>query len=561
MVGCGASESNNVATPSNTDGTRAISEADIIQISGGRLYAMSKSGTVSIVDVSEAAHLALMKQTTLEGTPFEMYLRGSSLVTMVDVPSTTGNAFSEIVSLDANLSTIGKVAVPGSIADSRIIGNVLYLATYLDAPPRTTVTSFDVSDTSHVAQIDQRNFQSNAPDSYNLPWGSTWTRSIFVNDARLYVGGHADVDPNDYSSTKPEGIIDVVDITDPSGHFGDGAHLVVAGAVLSRWQMDERNGVFRVISQTGAGRTGNGEAMPEVATFTIKSSKSFKPLGKTTLTLPRQEGLRTVAFDDDRAYAITYNQTDPLFTIDLSDPRHPTQRGQLSMPGFMFYLQPHGDRVIGLGIDRTDSNGSLNVSLFDVSDMDSPKMLARAAFAASSFTEDYEILNGELPEDQDRIQKAFRVFDDGTVVAPFASAAGCGDTQSGVEVLKWSGDALDDVATLPMENHPRRAFENNGEIVAVSDSNVRSFLVTPSSASRTADVVIGTCEEDTSSISTYYGGGDYPGECDVSAPGRKASGAGFFALALASLVFARRRAVLSSARGQRRDRSDVPRAG
>ena len=47
-------------------------------------------------------------------------------------------------------------------------------------------------------------------------------------------------------------------------------------------------------------------------------------------------------FDGPRAYAITYNQTDPMFVIDLSDPRAPRQRGALYMPGFMFYLEPYG---------------------------------------------------------------------------------------------------------------------------------------------------------------------------------------------------------------------------
>ena len=44
-----------------------------------------------------------------------------------------------------------------------------------------------------------------------------------------------------------------------------------------------------------------------------------------------------------------------------------------------FLLLVDGDRVIGLGIDRNDPNGSINVSLFDVSNMDAPKMINRVA--------------------------------------------------------------------------------------------------------------------------------------------------------------------------------------
>src|SRR5581483_847771 len=314
-----------------------------------------------------------------------------------------------------------------------------------------------------------------------------------------------------------EGIIDVLDISDPHGKLERGARLVVAGAVLSRWQMDETDGVFRVVSQQGAGRTGNGTAMPQVATFRVADAQSFTPIATMTMKLPRQEGLRTVRFDGARAYAITYNQTDPLFTIDLSDPAKPLQRGELFMPGFMFHLEPHGDRVIGLGIDRTDSNGSLNVSLFDVHDMDRPTMIKRVAFGTANIGEDYEILNGEVSEDQDRIQKAFRVIpfwngrvQQNLVVVPFSAlvrygSSTCGNNGGGVQLVTWHDDTLDKKALLPVPGNPRRALLNNGEILAVSDSNVRSFSASDiGSAKQMADLSIGQCIP-RSSYGSYYG--------------------------------------------------------
>ena len=53
----------------------------------------------------------------------------------------------------------------------------------------------------------------------------------------------------------------------------------------------------------------------------------------------------------------------------------------------MYHLEPRGDRVLGLGVDRTDPNGSLNVSLFDVAAADAPRQLARVAFAPPHLTE------------------------------------------------------------------------------------------------------------------------------------------------------------------------------
>ena len=562
------------AASTDPDPERAIAEADIIQLDGGLLYAMSKSGTISVVDVSAPERLVLLGQSRLPGQPFEMYLRSGFLVAMsngaVDpngavvtiqmanggfgsggsTGTTADGTGAAVIVLDVQdpkrLNTLATFSVPGDIADSRVVGNVLYLATYENAAcygcgpaPRTMVTSFDITNPTTMRQVAQVSFQSNAPDGYNLPWGANWKRSIFVTDQRFYIGGHADIDPDTFgTSTTKEGIIDVLDVTDPAGRLGAGARLVVAGAILSRWQMDERAGVLRVVSQRGAGRTGNGLGAPEVDTFSVASATSFTPLGHMTMALPRQEGLRTVRFDEQRAYAITYNQTDPLFVIDLADPSQPTQRGELFMPGFMYYLEPHGDRLIGLGIDRTDLVGSLNVSLFDVSDPNQPRMLSRVSFGTPGITEDYEILNSEVSEDQDRIQKAFRVFDDGLVVVPFAAlrpygatGSGCDNDGGGVQTMEWANDTLRKHALLPLPGNPRRAFELGAEMITVSDSNVRSFsLASLDTAQQSADLVIGTCTT-TSTTPTYYGdgnqqgaaeGGQYPMACSTG-PSRSGS--------------------------------------
>lgn len=538
----GAPQNAGNASPPSVGGSaeRAIAEADIVQVVGTTLYAMSKSGTVTLVDVSDSTHLTLVGQATLPGRPFEMYVRGSTVFAMTDGAFTrdgrliaagtapapaianteteTESAESAaIVTLDVadpvHPSVLAVFPVAGAIADSRIVGDALYLATYENsqcfgcgAAPRTMVSSFDVRNPRGVVRVDQKSFASTAPESFNLPWGSGWKRSIVATTSRLYIGGHGDIDPATFGSgsgpgAPREGIIDVLDITDPGGKLVAGAHLTVAGSVLSRWQMDETDGVLRVVSQRGAGRTGNGIGEPEIQTFRIDSTSSYAPLGNASIHLPRQEGLRAVRFDGDRAYAITYNQTDPLFTLDLHDPANPKTRGELLMPGFVFHLEPHGDRVLGLGVDRDDPVGSLNVSLFDVADMDHPTMLQRASFGAQHLSEDFQILNLELPEDQDRIQKAFKVFEDGTIAVPFTmpsngydSSQACTTVGSGIQLLDWKADTLTKSALLPMLGNPRRALHMGTSLLGVSDSNVTSFsLAAASYGQKQGDLVIGSC--------------------------------------------------------------------
>jgi len=86
-AGCGGARSTAgagapVTTLPPSTGQRAIEEADIIQLDGGLLYALSKSGTVSIVDIATPGRLDLLGQATLRGEPFEMYRRGDFLIAM-----------------------------------------------------------------------------------------------------------------------------------------------------------------------------------------------------------------------------------------------------------------------------------------------------------------------------------------------------------------------------------------------------------------------------------------------------------------------------------------------
>lgn len=82
--------------------------------------------------------------------------------------------------------------------------------------------------------------------------------------------------------------------------------------------------------------------------------------------LMEDESVYGVRFDGDIAYVVTYRQTDPLFTVDLSDPSNPVVIGKLKIPGFSTYLHKWDDNtLIGLGYDE---NGYVKVSTFDISD-------------------------------------------------------------------------------------------------------------------------------------------------------------------------------------------------
>ncbi|WP_432833720.1 beta-propeller domain-containing protein [Dactylosporangium sp. CA-092794] len=96
--------------------------------------------------------------------------------------------------------------------------------------------------------------------------------------------------------------------------------------------------------------------------------------------LGKGERIYSVRFIGTAGYVVTFRQTDPLYTLDLSDPSAPRAVGELKITGYSAYLHPAGDgRLIGVGQEASDRGRvqGLQVSLFDVHDMARPARLSQ----------------------------------------------------------------------------------------------------------------------------------------------------------------------------------------
>ena len=458
-------------------GEKAIEEADIVKLEGSRLYALSKYGGLSIVDVSVKDQLKVLGRYELSGEPFEMYVKGGVAFAMYSMfghweGSGDGALWvqsSAIVALDVKtpsaIKKLGEFLLPGTLSDSRIVGDVLYAVAHENGGcwkcagvERTNLVSLNLKDPSKVAKVDELSFAA-PPGAYGAG-----RRSVTVSGNRMFLGGR------DATGTQGS-TIQVVDISDPTGKLVQGASVTAAGSIESRWQMDERDGVLRVVSQPGWWSTTDP---PVVQTFQIVSSQEVKPLASLPMLLPEPERLRSVRFDGARGYAITFRQTDPLFVIDLSVPSAPKQVGELTLPGWVYHIEPRGDRLLALGFDQSKPGAALNVSLFDVADATKPALLDRVDFGGAW---------GELAEDQDRIHKAFTILDAlGLIFVPYSGFStpkdyppGCAAWESGIQIVSFTKDELTERGVAPSRGTARRAFLHESRLFAVSDVAVETF--------------------------------------------------------------------------------------
>jgi hypothetical protein len=116
------------------------------------------------------------------------------------------------------------------------------------------------------------------------------------------------------------------------------------------------------------------------------------PVGRVD-GLGRGERIYSVRFIGPVGYVVTFRQTDPLYTLDLSDPSRPRVVGELKITGFSSYLHPAGDgRLIGIGQDA-DLDGRLQgtqVSLFDVTNPAAPRRLDAFALSGEHSEAEYD---------------------------------------------------------------------------------------------------------------------------------------------------------------------------
>ena len=155
----------------------------------------------------------------------------------------------------------------------------------------------------------------------------------------------------------------------------------VDGRLLNQYSLSEYDGYLRVAttldSWPGPASPGGAAQSESRVTVLTERGDGLQYVGSVG-GLGKGEQIYAVRFIGTVGYVVTFRQVDPLYTLDLSNPRSPRVVGELKIPGYSSYLHPVGaDRLIGIGQDA-DANGMVRgsqVSLFDVGDSASPARL------------------------------------------------------------------------------------------------------------------------------------------------------------------------------------------
>ena len=239
-----------------------------------------------------------------------------------------------------------------------------------------SVLSFDMTETIDVESV-----------ATVMSGGDT----VYASADRLYVANHRWIDRYESDEGEVEGItthIHRFGIGGPEGPVYE-ASGSVEGFLLDQFAISEHDGHLRVASTSAPPWWWSDEESDSRVDVLERDGRELRVVGSVG-GLGRGERIYAVRFMGDVGYIVTFRETDPLYTIDLSEPSDPKVVGELKIPGYSAYLHPIGDGLLlGVGQDA-DEGGRLQgtqVSIFDVSDLANPIRAHQLTLPESSFSE------------------------------------------------------------------------------------------------------------------------------------------------------------------------------
>jgi inhibitor of cysteine peptidase len=164
----------------------------------------------------------------------------------------------------------------------------------------------------------------------------------------------------------------------------------IEGKTLNQFSMSEYNNTLRIATTEGFSWGANGT---NNRVYTLQdNNETLSIIGKLENLGKENEIIHAVRFIKNRGYVVTAVQTDPFYTIDLSNPSNPIKMGELEIEGVSTYLHPiNDDLVLSIGNTNTiESNSNFKLELYDISDFSNPTSTDKITINSSYYNGDHK---------------------------------------------------------------------------------------------------------------------------------------------------------------------------
>ncbi|MDO5560815.1 MAG: beta-propeller domain-containing protein [Oscillospiraceae bacterium] len=379
---------------------------NIFYVSGGYLYWTKaqdsldscRSYRIDSEDQNENINYEDYQSSSYYGSSdvCEMYLSGET-ISVVYNSFSSDKTYINIYQIDSNDLTLTQTySQSGRYLDSRIVGETLYIISddmsdyydNVDSPDDTDmyVPEYTCMDDKKLIDPDDIYIPDKIQPSSCLCYAVVG--AVNINDTTLnssftaFAGFDGEIyctPENLYIANELDsGNSQIIKIALDSTILTPAATAEIQGTVLNQFSMDEYNGYFRVATTRSAYSKQYGSfvknAIDEcigaidndyyhelntddnslyVLDTDLNIVSSLKGYGKN-------EQIKSVNFQGDTAYVVTFRQTDPLFKIDLRDPSAPEITDEFKISGFSTFLHKWSDGLLlGFGSEATE-NGFVN---------------------------------------------------------------------------------------------------------------------------------------------------------------------------------------------------------
>lgn len=369
-----------------------VDESDIAKIDGSYIYTVEDKYIV-ITDIRDGklkeVTRFLPKDCGASDRVMEIYVDGDQLILVVQCYETSleeDSAFCyemngknttqiQVYSIvdRKNPEFEGRLIQDGYYNTSRKIGDVVYLFTQYNM----TSDVVGYVEKEYTSVIPKVNGEKVAASEIYLPESSgesgILVSSLDVNkpdkvlDSKLVISGYAQtyiskdalyLYEEDYDGAM---ITNIAKFALDEGRISGVAAAAVRGYVRDTFAINASDGYLRVL-------TTDYSTEDEVNALYILD-ENMKLTGQLTGIAPGEE-IYAARFMGNTGYFVTYRNTDPLFTVDLSDPAKPEIIGELKVTGFSEYLHFWDDtHLLGIGYESDEKTGNIEnikLSMFNI---------------------------------------------------------------------------------------------------------------------------------------------------------------------------------------------------
>jgi uncharacterized secreted protein with C-terminal beta-propeller domain len=341
-----------LASPTST--SASVEESDIWKADGSTVYFFNQLRGLQVLDLSDPANPTLLASYRLPAKGQDMYIvagpgvvRYAILLTReYERGSWVEQTGVQVIKVDgSSAKLVSSLKVAGWLADSRLVGNRIYLATqqwsWNSSANTDAVTLNDIvldNSSGSVTLAKTHAVKGNWPV---ISAGNDWLA----------------VTQSDWSDWQSSWITLFSLDTDGATKL-TASPVKLFGRLDNKYYVQYENGLLSTVSQRGWWND------QQVILENFNSGGSM--MG--SVEIMKNENLMSARFAGNKAYVVTFRQTDPLFVVDLSDATNPVIAGHLEVPGFSTHIEPIGDKLFTIGFE----DGKVAASLFDVSDPSNP---------------------------------------------------------------------------------------------------------------------------------------------------------------------------------------------